>query len=280
MTPYDLSPFEPAGPLHPPGLRGAHGVRLQEARPVHQAVRGADHLPRRADRRHLGQRRDGPAAHAGVHRPRPRHLHLHQLAGRLVHRADGDLRHHAVRQARHPDRVHRPGGLRGGRAARGRHPRQAARPAELPDPHPPALQRGRRPGERHRDPGQRDPADALAARGDDRPPQRAHPGAGQQGHRARQDPHAPRRPSSTAWSTGSSCRARRPSPRPRPADRKRPFRGICGFAHGVPLRGRLAGNRRADRVARGTVGAPGCAASHSVHCESRMRAPPRAAPAE
>ncbi len=119
-------------------------------------------------------------------------------------------------------------------------PGKRLRPAELPDPHPPALQRGRRPGERHRDPGQRDPADALAARGDDRPAQRPHPGAGQQGHRARQDPHAPRRPSSTAWSTGSSCPARRPSPKPRPADPSARFAAL-------PVRPRRTASRPTRR---------------------------------
>ena len=48
-------------------------------------------------------------------------------------------------------------------------PGQAAGAAEQPDPHPPALHRGHlRPDLGHRDPGQRDPADARAAREDDR----------------------------------------------------------------------------------------------------------------
>ena len=48
-------------------------------------------------------------------------------------------------------------------------PGQAAGAAEQPDPDPPALHRGHlRPDLRHRDPGQRDPADARAAREDDR----------------------------------------------------------------------------------------------------------------
>ena len=88
-----------AGPLRPAVVRRAHLVRDQGDEPVQQALRGADHLPRRADRRRLGQRRDGPAAHAGVDRPRPGHHHLHQLARRVVHLDDGDLRHDAVRPA-------------------------------------------------------------------------------------------------------------------------------------------------------------------------------------
>ena len=36
----------------------------------------------------------------GVGRPGPRDQHVHQLAGRVVHLADGDLRHDAVRPAR------------------------------------------------------------------------------------------------------------------------------------------------------------------------------------
>ena len=45
---------------------------------------------------------------------------------RLVHGADGDLRHDEVHQARRADRVHRPGGLGGGDPARGRHARASA----------------------------------------------------------------------------------------------------------------------------------------------------------
>ena len=82
-----------------PRHRGAHLLRLQAPRPLHQAVRGAHHLPRPGDRRHDRQRRDGPAADAGVDGPRPRHPALHQLSRRLVHGADRDLRHDAVRQA-------------------------------------------------------------------------------------------------------------------------------------------------------------------------------------
>ena len=69
-------------------------------------------------------------------------------------------------------------------------PGQAARAAEQPHPDPPALHRGHlRPGLRHRDPGQRDPADARAAREDARRALRQDAGAGQPRHRARQDPH-------------------------------------------------------------------------------------------
>ena len=109
--------------------------------------------------------------------------------GRLVHRADRDLRHDAVHQARRPDGVPGPGGLGGGDPARRRHARQAAGAAEQPDPDPPALHRGHlRPDLRHRDPGQRDPADARAAREDDRRAHRQGRRGGQPRHRARQDP--------------------------------------------------------------------------------------------
>ena len=90
----------PSAALHPPAVRAsARRYGCAAHRPVHQAVRGAHHLPRRADRRRRRQRRDGPAADAGVDGPRPRHLDLHQLARWLVHRADRDLRHDAVRPA-------------------------------------------------------------------------------------------------------------------------------------------------------------------------------------
>ena len=101
--------------------------------------------------------------------PDQRHPDLHQQPRWLVHRADRDLRHDAVHPARRADRVPGPGGLGGGGPARGRHAGQAAGAAQQPDPDPPALHRGHlRPDLRHRDPGQRDPADARAAREDDR----------------------------------------------------------------------------------------------------------------
>ena len=60
------------------------------------------------------------------HRPRPRHHHVHQLARWLVHLADGDLRHDAVRPRRHPDRLPGPGRL-GRRGAAGRRARPGKR---------------------------------------------------------------------------------------------------------------------------------------------------------
>ena len=72
-------------------------------------------------------------------------------------------------------------------------PGQALRPAARPRPDPPAVHRGRWPGLGHRDPGQRDPADARGDGGHPRPAHRPHARAGRQGHRARQDPHRRRR---------------------------------------------------------------------------------------
>jgi ATP-dependent Clp protease protease subunit len=42
-------------PLHPPAVRGAHGLRLQAPGSVQQALRGPRHLPRRAGRRRVGR---------------------------------------------------------------------------------------------------------------------------------------------------------------------------------------------------------------------------------
>ena len=84
--------------LHP-AVGGAHVLRLPPDRPLRQALRGPHHLPRHPDQRRHRQRGDGPAALPGVDGPRPRHPDLHQQPGRLVHRADGDLRHDALRQA-------------------------------------------------------------------------------------------------------------------------------------------------------------------------------------
>ena len=71
---------------------------------------------------------------AGVHRPRPRHHHVHQLAGRVDDVDDGDLRHDAVRPAGDPDLLHRPGRLGGGGAAGRRDQGQADGAAQRPDP--------------------------------------------------------------------------------------------------------------------------------------------------
>ena len=75
-----------AGPLHPAVVHRALQLRRQGVQPVQQAVRGAHHLPRRAGRRRVGERHHGAAAGARVARSRPRHHHVHQLAGWLVHR--------------------------------------------------------------------------------------------------------------------------------------------------------------------------------------------------
>ena len=106
-------------PVRAAAVRGAHGLRLQAPGPVHQALRGPHHLPRRAGRRRLRRRRHGPAARAREHGPGPRHHPVHQLARWLVHGHDRDLRHDAVHQAADPDRVPRAGRLGGCRAARG-----------------------------------------------------------------------------------------------------------------------------------------------------------------
>ena len=80
---------------------------------------------------------------------------------------------------------------------------QAVRPAERPDPHPPARARGRRlrPGVRHRDPGQRGAPHAHLARGDAGRALRPHPGAGQRKTSSATRSCRPRRPRSTASST-------------------------------------------------------------------------------
>ena len=59
----------------------------------------------------------------------------------------------------------------GGHPAGGRHQGQALRPAALQDHDPPALGPGRRPGVRHRNPGQRDPQGTPAPQRD---PGQAH----------------------------------------------------------------------------------------------------------
>ena len=68
--------------------------------------------------------------------------------------------------------LHGPGRLGRRGAAGRRHQGQAVRPAELPDPDPPAVRRGPGPGHRPGDPGQRDHAHARAAGGDPGPAHR------------------------------------------------------------------------------------------------------------
>ena len=144
------------------------------------------------------------------HGSRPRHHPLHQLARRLVHGHDGDLRHDAVHPSADPDRRARPGGLGRGGHRGGGHARQAPRAAERARAHPPAGDgRGRpRPGVRHRDPGGRDHAHARVARGDAVASLEPHA-------RSRSTPTStatrssrPRSPSSTGSSTRCSPRAR------------------------------------------------------------------------
>ena len=111
----------------------------------------------------------GPAADAREQRPGPRHPDVHQLARRVVHRHDGDLRHDAVRPSGHLHRLPRPGCQRGRGPARGRHVGQAHGASAPPGVliHQPATEGGYGQGLGHRDPGARDPADAVPVGGAD-----------------------------------------------------------------------------------------------------------------
>ena len=62
--------------------------------------------------------------------------------GWVDHGRHGNLRHDAVHQARRADLLHRPGGLDGGGASRGRREGQAVLASEFADPDPPALDAG------------------------------------------------------------------------------------------------------------------------------------------
>ena len=118
-------------------LPGPHGRRADQPRraglrPLLPAAQGAHHLPGHADRRHDRQPGLRPAAAPRVGEPRQGHQHLHQLPGRRHHRAVRDLRHDAVRQARHRHDLLRAGGLGGRGAAGGGHAGQAPGPARTP----------------------------------------------------------------------------------------------------------------------------------------------------
>ncbi len=101
-----------------------------------------------------------------VGEPEQGHRLLHQLAGRGRDLGPGDLRHDAIHPLAGLDRVHRPGGVDGLAAAVRRGQGQALFAAELADHDPPALGRRAGSGDRHRDPGARDPGAAGAAQRD------------------------------------------------------------------------------------------------------------------
>ena len=125
---YPAPSYRPHEPLHPAAVRGAHLLRDEAARPLHQDVRGPDHLPRRPGRRRVGGRHHRPAHRAGEPGPRPRHPDVHQQPRRLVHGHDGDLRHDAVHPSRHPDLRDRAGRVGRGGAARRRVHRASGSP--------------------------------------------------------------------------------------------------------------------------------------------------------
>ena len=127
-----------------PHRRRADEPRRAGLRPLLAAAQGPHHLPGHADRRHHRQPGVRPAAAPRVGEPRQGHQHLHQQPRWRHHRAVRDLRHDAVRQARHRHDLLRPGRLGGRGAAGRRHQGQAHGPAPRPGPAPPALGQRRR----------------------------------------------------------------------------------------------------------------------------------------
>ena len=147
----------------------------------------------RHQRRHR-QPGGGAAAVPREREPRQGHLAVHQLAGRQRQRGAVDLRHDAVHQARRVDAVPGHGGEHGLVPADGRRHGQARGAAQLARDDPPAVGRCAGPGDRHRDPGARDPQNTRAT----------------QPHLL---PSAPGRPwtrSLPTWSATTGCRPPRP----------------------------------------------------------------------
>ena len=105
-------------PVHDPHRGGADPGRRAGLRHLLPAAVRADRLPRHRDRRRRGQRGHGPAAAPGVGQPGPGDQPVHQLARRLLQRADRDLRHDAVHPAGRRHHLHGPGVV-GGRGAAG-----------------------------------------------------------------------------------------------------------------------------------------------------------------
>ena len=142
-----------------PGADGgrADGPGRARLRHLFAAAQGTDHLPDRAGLR-PGRRPDlRPAAVPGSREPEQGHLLLHQQPGRRGLGRAGDLRHHAVYpcpvstvcigQAASVGSLLLTAGAKGKRYAL----------PNCPDDGPPALGRRPGPGDRHRDPGARDP---------------------------------------------------------------------------------------------------------------------------
>ena len=145
----------------------------------------ADRLPRHAGHRGHRQPDRRPAPAPRVRGPRQGHQPLRQLARRLRLRRPGDLRHDAVHQARRADDLRRHRDEHGRAAAGRRRRRQADVAAQLEDPDPPGLLRLPGPGDRHRDPRQRDHRRPPPPRRD---PRQAHRPALREGHQR----HRPR----------------------------------------------------------------------------------------
>ena len=126
--------------------------------------------------------------------PEQGHRLLHQQPGRRGVVRARDLRHHAIHPQPGQHGVHRPGGLDGQPAALRRRQGQALRAAERPHHGAPALRRRAGPGDRHRNPGARDPDPAQAAERDLR----------------HATPASRSRRSSASWSATATCRPRKP----------------------------------------------------------------------
>ena len=159
--------------LHDPDRRGAHPARRALLRRLQPAA--AERII------FLGTEIDDGVAnvviaqllHLASESPEQEIGHLHQLARRLVHLADGDLRHDPVRTTPTLDVLRRPGGLDGGGAARRRRRRAALRARALPGAAGPAVRRRRGHDLGPRAAGRRGPAHPRPGRGGAEPPHRA-----------------------------------------------------------------------------------------------------------
>jgi ATP-dependent Clp protease protease subunit len=103
-----------------------------------------------------------PAAVPRKREPRQGHFVLHQLAGRLGQRRHVDLRHDAVHQARRVHVVHGLAASMGAFLLAAGKKGKRFRAAQLAHHDPPAVGRRPGPGDRHRDPGARNPEAARS----------------------------------------------------------------------------------------------------------------------
>ena len=141
----------------------ALAARRAELRHLQPSADGPHHLPRHAGQRRRREHRHRPDVVSRGRQPGPRHLPLHQLAGRQRVGGARDLRHDAVHEVAGEHDLHGTRREHGRVPARRRPQGQAVdAPAFANHDSPTLTAGGRRIGVGHRDPGEGDPVPPRA----------------------------------------------------------------------------------------------------------------------